>query len=567
MKKLLLILILLFAPNIAVAQCTGVFGANTVCGTLTSGTPHAVPFTSFPFPYTAITGVPAHTFLGNNTGATANAIAMTDTQATAELNPCSATLKGLVPTPPNNTSTFLRGDCTFAAPTSSSGGNPGYVSVYYNGSQWVYQKQDGTVITAASSTCQIQEAITYAYGAGYGVIVYGQGSANPCAMTEQTISVPAGRGNNFLCLNCYWTFANTNHNGISFDNQQQCSWKMPGGSIFYSGDSSHIAILFSPQTTVLGTKWSAWCDYDFGSVTANGGTPAALVYIDLPINNASQVLASNFVNNRLHFNTLYGGNIAQYNFRYNTPAGANNAGGENWIHFTDNQDAALAEVSIGTIGGSALDVNLGTNHYSGNIGHTTTNVSSAGIITDSSLDTFELTALNCYNSGSGQNNVQWGASATNNVIQTKQAIACTGGLEGGTAQIFTMNNYFTGTWRAFTPVLTCAGGTVSSSTATGRALLLQPLSLSKSVNWSMDLALTTLSGCTTSSGGAISASVPFTAQTGASGIGREIASSGNALIAQIGAGGTSYSINLSGNTCPDCVSGRHMIVSGSVELQ
>ena len=39
----------------------------------------------------------------------------TFTQLTALLNPCTATMQGLVPAPPNNTTTFLRGDCTFAA--------------------------------------------------------------------------------------------------------------------------------------------------------------------------------------------------------------------------------------------------------------------------------------------------------------------------------------------------------------------------------------------------------------------------------------------------------------------
>lgn len=46
----------------------------------------------------------------------------TVTQATAALNAATATLKGLVPTPPNNTTTFFRGDATFATPAPGSGG-------------------------------------------------------------------------------------------------------------------------------------------------------------------------------------------------------------------------------------------------------------------------------------------------------------------------------------------------------------------------------------------------------------------------------------------------------------
>lgn len=39
---------------------------------------------------------------------------------TLSLTDCNATTKGGVPTPPNNTTTFLRGDCTFAAPGSAA---------------------------------------------------------------------------------------------------------------------------------------------------------------------------------------------------------------------------------------------------------------------------------------------------------------------------------------------------------------------------------------------------------------------------------------------------------------
>ena len=40
---------------------------------------------------------------------------------TAQVNPvATATVSGLVPTPPNNTTTFLRGDATFAAPAGAS---------------------------------------------------------------------------------------------------------------------------------------------------------------------------------------------------------------------------------------------------------------------------------------------------------------------------------------------------------------------------------------------------------------------------------------------------------------
>jgi len=70
----------------------------------------------------------AHTFKGNNTGSTANASDLTDTQATAELNAFvgdsgSGGTKGLVPAPASGDAAagkFLKADGTFAVPSGSS---------------------------------------------------------------------------------------------------------------------------------------------------------------------------------------------------------------------------------------------------------------------------------------------------------------------------------------------------------------------------------------------------------------------------------------------------------------
>lgn len=56
--------------------------------------------------------------LGRNTAGAGDTEEVTPTQATAMLDAATATVKGLVPTPPNNTTTFLRGDATFAAPAT-----------------------------------------------------------------------------------------------------------------------------------------------------------------------------------------------------------------------------------------------------------------------------------------------------------------------------------------------------------------------------------------------------------------------------------------------------------------
>lgn len=79
----------------------------------------------------------AHTIKGNNTAGTANAIDLTDTQATAELNPVvgdsgSGGTKGLVPAPGSGDAAagkFLKADGTWAVPAGGgSGCSPGGAS-------------------------------------------------------------------------------------------------------------------------------------------------------------------------------------------------------------------------------------------------------------------------------------------------------------------------------------------------------------------------------------------------------------------------------------------------------
>ena len=198
---------------------------------------------------------------------------------------------------------------------------------------------------------------------------------------------------------------------------------MPGATINYSGTGA--AVEMSP-TTNIGNIWSVWGQYDFGIIKGSGGTPAALLYINLSINGVDQVHSSTFGNNTVHA-IYWGGGVASYNILYGTPAGAFNAGGENYFYFDDNQYAALAEIQIGTAGGNSNDAALGTNHYIGNIAHNVSTASTYGIISDSSWDVFDLSAINCYQSVGSQYNVYWGVSATVNTIRAPQVLTCGGG--------------------------------------------------------------------------------------------------------------------------------------------
>lgn len=61
----------------------------------------------------------AHTYKGNNTGSTANALDLTSTQVTADLNLFSSTLQGLTPASGGGSTNFLRADGTWAAPAGT----------------------------------------------------------------------------------------------------------------------------------------------------------------------------------------------------------------------------------------------------------------------------------------------------------------------------------------------------------------------------------------------------------------------------------------------------------------
>jgi len=68
---------------------------------------------------TQLAQMPAHTYKGNNTGSTANAIDVTNTQLTADLNLFTSSLQGLVPASGGGTTNFLRADGTFATPSGT----------------------------------------------------------------------------------------------------------------------------------------------------------------------------------------------------------------------------------------------------------------------------------------------------------------------------------------------------------------------------------------------------------------------------------------------------------------
>jgi hypothetical protein len=449
----------------------------------------------------------------------------------------------------------------------------GSVEIYWNGSNWVDQAPDGTFISTGSSTTNgIQEAINYAVSNNISNInFWGQGTAHACNTTTQ-ISFTAYYGISFhgYGVNCNLITGAGATNGIVFDTQRYGTFYCRGCLWHYKGTGT--AFVIQPSTGPGGISctsndtacWAADQSYFFGQIFMDTASANACIYIDVSqANGSSQLLSSAWVNNSLDFTCEAQGN-ANYGLEFASPVNAFQVGGENQISFKNIEGFTTAGILVGA-STSSNDGGLGTNHYTGNIAITGNTASERGIQDDAIGDIFDLTSLNCYQSVGSQINVRWDAHATGNTIRTGQVIGCGGGIEGGTTQTFAMQNYITGVWRTFTPVVACAGGTINSGTFLGRAGI--PPS-SKTINFNLDLTITTATGCTTGSGGELTATVPFTAESNANvGMAREIASSGNAYLMFMSSGGTSVAIVSSSNTCPDCVSGRHFAGNGSLESQ
>lgn len=130
----------------------------------------------------------AHTYKGNNTGSTANAADITNTQLTADLNVFTSSLKGLAPASGGGTVNFLRADGTYAPATANIGGTtPNLMYKTATGSYTVPVVWDSagfglnakTAIYWSSAAPQYTDLYTQlASGTNYGWLVDGSTSSD-----------------------------------------------------------------------------------------------------------------------------------------------------------------------------------------------------------------------------------------------------------------------------------------------------------------------------------------------------------------------------------------------------
>ncbi len=148
----------------------------------------------------------AHTYKGNNTASTANAIDVTNTQLTADLNQFTSSLQGVVPGSGGGSTNFLRADGTWAVPSGtgsvttvsvvSANGFAGTVAnasstpaITLSTSITGLLKGNGTAISAAVSGTDYQPAGNYITALTGDATAAGPGST---ALTLATVNSNVG---------------------------------------------------------------------------------------------------------------------------------------------------------------------------------------------------------------------------------------------------------------------------------------------------------------------------------------------------------------------------------------
>lgn len=303
-------------------------------------------------------------------------------------------------------------------PVTGFVGAPGMVNVYWDTSSgaWVAADSTGAVFCTSSPTSCMQEAINSAIAGGLRYTIWG---SRPITITNATLQLPAQSGTPFVCIpSCKIRINNGAQDGINIDTMQHTAFLNAGGQIEYSGSGRGVVI--QPRTVVAGTIWLIDTDFQFGTISGTGGTPQALLAVDV-----TQVCVpgnwyhtSSFGPNKITVN-IEANNVAMFGYRVYSPTCAQQAAAQNTVHIVA-EGAVNSEMYIGTYNGAPHDANIGSNNYFGQPTHTATAAGTYMMISDATNDRFYLTSAN-NNTNGLPFTVYWGTNASNNKIMTGQS--------------------------------------------------------------------------------------------------------------------------------------------------
>jgi hypothetical protein len=243
----------------------------------------------------------ANTVLGNNTGSSAAPVALTQTQLTAMINAATTSLSGALPAWPNNTTTFFRGDGTYATLNFAALGGSLSSSQCPAGtsSNLGCVEPDGTTLSNSSGAISLNlgNANTWTAGQTFNTpTIFGNSQIynGTTALTENQVVV-APSGGTGSTANAYG-FSSSNNLQPGTYSGSSCNTTSGVGCSFAFGEYLNETLSGSGTTTLsfvghntnltvtnsfTGVATNA-LDYEAGDLTlgtgAGGGTPPSNFY-------------------------------------------------------------------------------------------------------------------------------------------------------------------------------------------------------------------------------------------------------------------------------------------------
>lgn len=450
MKWILLALALFLFPAAASAQCTGVFPANTACGTTASGTPHAVPFNSFSKTLTL-----NHFFIGNasniatDTALSGDCVYVSPSILCTKTNGVvfgyfatgtdAANLSGNLAIARFNSGTaasnmtYWRGDGTWGTPPGGSS-VPGIVLVSSTGGgTFTATAPDGTAISCAGTMTKcFQEGINYAQTNHFN---FKANCANNDGFLSFTSALSFGPGTSIFydLTGCSVVFSGFTGDSIKVNTLNQGSYlKWTSGYITSTATGGSAVITFNPNIAAPGggTAFQG-SRADFPYVLAGASVSRGVVFFEAVTSTFSIANGNVFTFSLIDGNA--GGFFAPACIALENPPNANNAIAQNIFNFTSCQNPSVTGIKIGTTTPTGV---LGTNIWQGMIGIGT--ATTFGIETFGQLDQFHLSSVSV-NAGSLTTGIIFRTGANHNYIIAPQMEGTLDVNDGGTGNCGVIN--------------------------------------------------------------------------------------------------------------------------------